>query len=97
MERKQLSTWKGQKERGNVMTGRDLIIYILSNNLENEPVFKDGKFLGFKTLEEVAVEQSVGIETVRLWAVMGMLECVKISDEFILIPANYISPMEIVK
>lgn len=79
------------------MTGRELVIYILSNNLENEPVFKDGKFLGFKTLEEVAVELEVGVETVRLWAVMGMIDCVKISEEFILIPANYISPMEIVK
>ena len=30
------------------MTGRDLIIYILTNNLENEFVFKDGKFIGSK-------------------------------------------------
>ena len=34
------------------MTGRELILYILSNGLENEPVFKDGKFIGFMTEEE---------------------------------------------
>ena len=34
------------------MTGRDLIVYILSNNLENEEVFKDGKFIGFIPAQE---------------------------------------------
>ena len=38
------------------MTGRDLIIYILENNLENEPVYKDGRLLGFLTVTEAAVE-----------------------------------------
>lgn len=31
------------------MTGRDLILYILMNNLEDEPVFEEGKFIGFVT------------------------------------------------
>lgn len=79
------------------MTGRELIIYILLNNLENEPVVKDGKFLGFMTLEEVAIKEEVGLETVRLWAIMGMIECVKIDEDLILIPANYVSPMRAVK
>ena len=30
-----------------MITGRDLINYILTNHLENEPIFKDGKPIGF--------------------------------------------------
>ena len=47
------------------MTGRDLIIYILQNNLEDEEIFKDGKFIGFVTLNEAAVRLNVGVETVK--------------------------------
>ena len=31
------------------MTGRELIVYILENGLENEPIFKNGKPIGFIT------------------------------------------------
>lgn len=47
------------------MTGRELIIYILSNDLEDEPIFKDGKLIGHITIEEAAVKLDVGIETVK--------------------------------
>lgn len=75
------------------MTGRDLIIYILQNNLEDEPVFKDGKLLGFKTINEVAVENCVGCETVKVWTQLDMIPHVNLLTP-ILIPANYISPLE---
>lgn len=75
------------------MTGKDLIIYILENNLENEPVFKDGKFLGFKTVTEVAEECGVGTETVRVWVQLDMIPSVFVSSVPI-IPANYISPLK---
>lgn len=70
------------------MTGKDLILYILQNNLENEPVCKDGKFLGFKTIAEVAEENGVGKETVRVWIERKMIPYVKIELTYI-IPANY--------
>lgn len=69
------------------MTGRDLIIYILKNNLENEPIFKDGKFLGFLSLTEFAEKWDVGEETVRLWVNLGYVDAVLIYDE-IYIPYN---------
>ena len=47
------------------MTGRDLIVYILENNLEDEPIFENGKFIGFITLEEAAVKMGVGTATVK--------------------------------
>ena len=57
------------------MTGRDLILYILANNLENEPVFKNGKFVGFDTEESFAAKHNVGIETVRVQILMGGIDC----------------------
>lgn len=59
------------------MTGRDLIIYILENKLEDHPVFKDGKFIGFITPEEAAAKCSVGVETIRMWALLGYIDSIK--------------------
>lgn len=49
------------------MTGRDLILYILENDLEDELVFDDSKFIGFMTAEEAAVKFGVGIATINSW------------------------------
>lgn len=78
------------------MTGRDLIMYILEYKLEDEPIFQNGKMLGFKTVEEVAEELEIGTATVRVWVRLDMIEHV-IFENVILIPANYTSPMEIDK
>ena len=56
------------------MTGRDLIIYILKNHLEDEPVFKDGVFVGFLTVDEAAEKLMVGPATVSSWVQLGMLD-----------------------
>ena len=65
------------------MTGRDLIIYILRNGLENEPVCRDGKFLGFLTIDEAAVKLNVGVETVKTWCdpSVNVLEHVVVGDQ----------------
>ena len=63
------------------MTGRELIIYILTNHLEDEPVFKDGKFIGFLTVSEVAVRTGVGPETVLAWIKLGVLPHFEIGNE----------------
>lgn len=70
------------------MTGRDLIVYILQNGLEDEPVCgENGRLLGFMTTVEAAVKFGVGVETIRLWIAMGIIPGVKIGEE------NYI-PMD---
>lgn len=69
------------------MTGRDLILYILENNLENESVYKDGKLLGFISVEEYAVQKCVGIATVLVWIDEKRLPCIRIANK-IFIPAN---------
>lgn len=70
------------------MTGRELIMYILENNLEDEQIFKDGKLIGFMTIEEVAAKNNVGRETVITWLKLGKVKFVVI-DGFICIPANF--------
>ena len=64
------------------MTGRDLILYILDNKLENEEVFKDGKLIGFMSVPECAVKFGVGIDTVKTWVELKILRGYKIGNEF---------------
>lgn len=62
------------------MTGRDLILYILKNKLEDEPIFKDDKFVGFASELEMAAEMNVGVETVRALYERGLLDGIRIGD-----------------
>ena len=62
------------------MTGKELILYILQNNLEHVVVLEDGFFTGFMTEEETAVKFNVGIETVRAWYTCKMATATKIGD-----------------
>lgn len=62
------------------MTGRDLIVYILTNNLEDEQVFKDGKLIGFLTIEQAALKFEVGIATIEALIQLGKLNSIQIGD-----------------
>lgn len=62
------------------MTGRDLILYILRNGLEDEPVAQNGKLIGFLTLEDAAIKFDVGTATISAWIELGMMEGVRIGD-----------------
>ena len=62
------------------MTGRDLILYILENRLEDEVVIKDGIFVWLMDENEAAVKFGVGVAQVRAWYVTGMLNGTKIGD-----------------
>lgn len=55
------------------MTGKELIVYILQNNLENEQVINNGKLMGFLTAEEAAVKMHVGPATVKVSVAHGMI------------------------
>ena len=74
------------------MTGRDLILYILANGLEDEPVFKNGNFIGFVNPSDVAKKLNVGFATVYAWMHQGRLDSVSV-NEGIYIPANYVAPI----
>lgn len=73
------------------MTGRDLIIYIINNKLEDEFVFKDGKFIGFVTVDEAATRANVGDATIYAWITQGLLNCVIVGGTFY-IPADFKIP-----
>lgn len=62
------------------MTGRDLIMYILENNLENEIVIKDGVFLWLMNEKEAAAKFNVGVATIKAWYAYGKLDGIKIKD-----------------
>ena len=62
------------------MTGRDLIIYILQNNLEDKPVFEDGRLLDFMTVNDAALKFSVGTATIEAWYKLNMIKGVTVGD-----------------
>ena len=64
------------------MTGREMIIFILENHLEDEEIIQDGKIAGFLTVEEVAIKFKVGVETARIWADRGIIDSVLLDGNF---------------
>ena len=74
-----------------MMTGRDLILYILQNNLEDDLVFEDGIFLGFMNEMEAAIKFDVGTATIRAWVCQELLPAIRIVD-MIYIPATAEKP-----
>lgn len=70
------------------MTGRELIIYISENKLEDEPVIKDGKFIGFLTPLEVAAQMNVGVATVEALIALERLSGERVKPGFY-IPARH--------
>ena len=70
------------------MKGRDLIVYILKSGLEDRPVFEDGKFLGFITIEEAAEKMNVGVATINTLILRGVIECIVVGN-IVYIPADF--------
>lgn len=62
------------------MTGKELIMYILENNLENEIVIKDGIYIWLMNEEEAAVKFNVGVAQIKAWYICGMLSGTKIGE-----------------
>ena len=64
------------------MTGRDLIIHILKNNLEDEPIFENGNLIGFMNSDEAALKFNVGSATIEIWCKMDIIPNIMIGDTF---------------
>ena len=73
------------------MTGKELMLYILQNNLEDAQVFENGTFLDFMTIGKAAVKYNVGIATVKNWVELGKLPSITIGT-VIYIPKNAEDP-----
>lgn len=74
------------------MTGRDLIVYILANHLEDEPIFKDGKFIGTLGIEEAAAKLDAGNAT--LLAHVARKDILCYYPKYCLIPADQINKIK---
>lgn len=57
------------------MTGRDIVIYILQNNLENEVL------IDLMTVEEAALKNDVGPATIELWYKLNIISGIKFNDK----------------
>ena len=75
------------------MTGRDLILYILENGLEDEPVFQNGNLLGYMNTLEAAKKFGVGTFTIDTWIRLKMIDSISIGG-LKFIPANTKDPKE---
>ena len=70
------------------MKGKDLILYILMNDLEEKNVIdENGVIIGFMTIEDAAIKYGVGVSTVRAWINEELIKGFRVADN-ILIPAN---------
>lgn len=67
------------------MTGREFIVYILQNNLEDEVIFDENGFnpsvCGFMTVKEAAVKFEVGESTIKTWSKLDMIKHITIGDD----------------
>lgn len=65
------------------MTGKELILYILENDLlDKDMISIYGAPVWLMTAEEAAAKFNVGIETITIWIRQNRLEVVLIGDEF---------------
>ena len=71
------------------MTGKELIRYIIDNDLEQDQVFQNGKFIGFITREEAAQKFNVGVATISVWYQFGAIDGFVLGDR-LFIAANSI-------
>lgn len=86
----QFSNGISTREDGN-MTGKDLIVYILQNDLEDKEIFENGTFLDFMTIDKAASKFGVGAATVRYWIEFKMVPSITIGNT-IFIPKNVEDP-----
>ena len=60
------------------ITGRDIIIYILENRLEDSEIDFSGFFMN---VDEAAVNYGVGPTTIKTWYTLGLLKGVEIGGD----------------
>lgn len=71
-----------------IMTGRDLVLYIMKNKLEDKPLNDVWCLKDFITASEAAVKYEVGEETVKVWFAQGVLGGIQIGETLYISPVN---------
>ena len=67
------------------MTGKELIIYILENNLLNVSVFEYNSVVGLLTIDQAAIKLNVGKATIATYLMMNRLDEVVIGDKIFIV------------
>ena len=62
------------------MTGKDLIIYILQNNLVDKDISEISPYLHTISVEEAAIRCDVGPATIESAFNMGLVDGIKVDD-----------------
>ena len=62
------------------MTGKELILYILQNDLENEVVIKEKKKEQMRNEEDDAVKFGLGKTKINSWSIYGIKKKKKIGE-----------------
>lgn len=62
------------------MTGREFIIFILENHLEDAEIFEGGTIPGYLTIEEAALKLGTGIATIEALYELGKIHGVRFGD-----------------
>ena len=70
------------------MDGRELIIYILKNNLEDEKVFSEEFWARMPSPMTVAIKFKVGIATVNAWIADGQLDAIGFNGKTFVTPES---------
>ena len=62
------------------MTGRDVILYILENHLEDELFFNNDSVIGLFNIYQAAVRMNVGPETIKTWFELKVVPKIQIGQ-----------------
>ena len=70
------------------MTGRELVIFIMENGLEDSKLFEDGTpGEGFHSMIEAAHKFDVGEATIQVWCERKLIPSIKLGNAYY-IPKN---------
>ena len=75
------------------MTGRDLIVFIMENRLEDEVIFENGDIPGFMTIDQAAEKWNVWTATVETFVKLKMVPYFTIGNA-VYIPSDLDSPIK---
>ena len=76
------------------MTGRELIMYILDNHLEDEPVFQNGTFVGYVSDVKFAEILGVGVATIHAWVLLGRVKDAIMIGDTMFVPMIYVNELQ---
>lgn len=76
------------------MTGKELIIYILENNLLDVPVFEYNSIVGLLTIDQAAIRLNVGRSTIGTYIQLNRLDTIHIGYMMFIVDNGKLKELE---